>query len=256
MKQEITISRKEFQEKVGKSISEGLRKMEACAQDFRKKNADAAMSSMMAGLFHVKECVDAASQMEKELFGEAEQITLSMKEYNEKAKMISAKAAKEKSEKAQEDGEPFPIELLVSSVIAWQMEFVELGRVMFAEEEEPKIKTRPEEKDQAAAGEAEAAQKVEPWVERMSTKEVMDAAEDPVLRRHTEMDAMKFRAYSEVDGQTAWATGKNQKTEAASAELPEQHGLKNVAAGGAEEELKKEQKTPLFVKHIRKRFGF
>ena len=54
MKQEITISRKEFQEKVGKSISEGLRKMEACAQDFRKKDADAAMSSMMAGLFHVK----------------------------------------------------------------------------------------------------------------------------------------------------------------------------------------------------------
>ena len=68
MKQEITISRKEFQEKAGKSISEGLRKMEACAQDFRKKDADAAMSSMMAGLFHVKECVDAASQMEKELF--------------------------------------------------------------------------------------------------------------------------------------------------------------------------------------------
>lgn len=255
MKQEITISRKEFQEKVGKSISEGLRKMEACAQDFRKKNADAAMSSMMAGLFHVKECVDAASQMEKELFGEAEQITLSMKEYNEKAKMISAKAAKEKSEKAQEDGEPFPVELLVSEVIAWQLEFVELGRVMFAEEEEPKIKTRPEEKDQAAAGEADAAQKVEPWVERMSTKEVMDAAEDPVLRRHTEMDAMKFRAYSAVDGQTAWATRKNQKTEEASAELPEQHGLENVAAG-ATEEPGEEKKAGGFVQHIRKRFGF
>jgi hypothetical protein len=256
MKQDITISRKEFQEKVGKSISEGLRKMEACAQDFRKKDADAAMSSMMAGLFHVKECVDAASQMEKELFGEAEQITLSMKEYNEKAKMISEKAAKEKSEKAQEDGEPFPVELLVSSVIAWQLEFVELGRVMFAEEEEPKIKTKSEGKDQAAAGEADAAQKVEPWVERMSTKEIMDAAEDPVLRIHTKMDAMKFRVCSPVDPKEVWTTRQNQKTEEASAELPEQHGLENVAAGAAEEEPKKEQKTPLFVKHIRKRFGF
>ena len=233
MKQEITISRKEFQEKVGKSISEGLRKMEACAQDFRKKNADAAMSSMMAGLFHVKECVDAASQMEKELFGEAEQITLSMKEYNEKAKMISAKAAKEKIEKTQENGEPVPIELLVSEVIAWQMEFVELGRVLFAEEE-PKIKTNPEGKDQAAAGEADAVQKVEPWVERMSTKEIMDAAEDPVLRRHTEMDAMKFRVCSPVDPQEVWTTRQNQKTEAASTELPEQHGLENVAAGAPE----------------------
>lgn len=83
----------------------------------------------------------------------------------------------------------------------------------------------------------------------------MDAAEDPVLRRHTEMDAMKFRVCSPVDPQEVRTTRQNQKTEEASAELPEQHGLENVAAG-ATEEPGEEKKAGGFVQHIRKRFGF